>query len=114
MKIDFIFIFRIFLKFILLHVKFELIIKMNKKSKSYKVFEWFRFIDIFIVNSLVYQIITTIVIRSLMLLICAFQLYILVCATGNITYLGLVILCILIIIDTILICILREGNERTW
>ena len=87
--------------------------KMLKILTSNKVFEIFKHLDI-LVNKTVYQIINVILIRSLMIIVCAFQLYTLVCATGETPYLGIIIFGIMIIVDTILICIFRSGNERTW
>ena len=86
---------------------------MSKIINSNKLFECFKHFDTF-VNKKAYQIINVIVIRSLMVITCAFQLYTLVCTTGRMAYLGTIIIGILIIVDTILVCVLRSGNERTW
>ena len=86
---------------------------MIKNRTSNKIFEQLLLIDA-LVKKPVYKIINVVIIRSLMMVICAFQLYTLVCATEATSYLATIVLAVFILIDTILICVFRNGNERTW
>ena len=86
---------------------------MDESRFSNKVFKFLNFMDVKVLNSIPYQICNMIIIRSLMCVLIGSYLYISVCSTSNYGYLAMLVLPIALIIDTILCCIFRDGNERT-
>ena len=78
-----------------------------------KLLRFFLFLDE-IVNSLVYQITTVIIIRSLMILISGIFLNTVICYFNNLSYLGFIAPIIMISVDAAFLCLIRGGNEFTW
>ena len=87
--------------------------KDDQPDKPDKLLRSFIFLDE-LVNSLVYQIITVIIIRSIMIAISAIFLNTVICYFNNLGYLGFLAPIIFIALDAAFICAMRGGNEFTW